>query len=78
MAMQRPAQSRLELKRKIDRLNQVRAIVGLDLMRMRSQPGHLTDDDFAETMNTLFGLEDELRELVRQHDGVASLQECRD
>jgi hypothetical protein len=50
----------------------------LDILKMRSQPDYLTEDDFAETVNTLIGLEDELRELVQQFDGVVSRRDCRD
>ena len=78
MAMQWPIKSRLELKREIDRLNRVRAVLGLDIMTMRSQPGNLAGDDFAETVNTLIGVEDDLRALTRQYDGVMPLQDCRD
>jgi hypothetical protein len=68
MAMQWPIKSRLELKREIDRLNRVRAVLGLEIISMRSQPGYLGGDDFAETANTLIGVEDELRDLARQYD----------
>jgi hypothetical protein len=78
MAISQSPKIRLDLKRRIDQLNRVRAQMRLDILRMHSQPGYLTEDDFAETVNTLIGLEDELRELVRQYDGVASLQDCRD
>jgi hypothetical protein len=77
MAMETSAPSRLYLKRNIDRLTRVRALMGLDIVQMRSQPGYLSRGDFAEATNTLFGVEDELRELVRQYEGTAQ-KDCRD
>jgi len=78
MAIQRSPKIRLDLKRKIDQLSRVRAQMRLEIMRMRRQPGYATEDDFRETVDTLIGLEDELRELVRQYEGWTSFQDCRD
>lgn len=78
MAMKQSPRIRLDLKRKIDQLNRVRALLGLDIINMRSQPGYLTEDDFAETVDTLIRLEDELRELLREYEGATSFQDCSD
>ena len=78
MAIQRSSKVHVDLKRKIAELNRVRTQMRLDILKMRSQPDYLTKVDFAETVNTLIGLEDELRELTQQFDGVVSRQDCRD
>jgi hypothetical protein len=68
----------LYLKRRIAELNRVRAKMRLDIITMKSQPGYPTQDEFAETVDSLFAIEDELLELVRQYEGVKSLRDPRD
>jgi hypothetical protein len=77
MPVELSPKSRLYLKRKIDQLNRVRTQMGLEIMRMHREPGYGTEDDFWETVDTLFGVEDELRELVQQYEDGTSPQDCR-
>jgi hypothetical protein len=78
MAIQQSPKIRLDVKRKIDQLNRVRSLMGLEIMRMHREPGCGTEDDFWETVDVLTGLEDELRDLGRQYEDGTSLRDCRD
>jgi hypothetical protein len=40
----------------------------LEIMRMQTLPGHGTEEDLADTENSLVLLEDELGELIRQYE----------
>jgi len=78
MATKQSPKIRLDLKRKIDQLNRVRAEMRLDVLRMRRESGYATTDDYREAVDTLIRLEDELRELVRQYEGQTSFHDSRD
>jgi hypothetical protein len=78
MATKQSPKIRLDLKRKIDQLNQVRAHMRLEILRMRRESGYATEDDYREAVDTLIRLEDELRELVRQYEGQTSFHDSRD
>ena len=58
----------LDLKRKIAELERVRTQMKLDMVRVRVQPGSVTEEDLADTVNSLVLLEEELGELVRQYE----------
>lgn len=78
MATKQSPKIRLDLKRKIDQLNQVRAHMRLEILTMRRESGYATEDDYREAVDTLIRLEDELRELVRQYEGQTSFHDSRD
>jgi hypothetical protein len=78
MATRQSPKIRLDLKRKIDQLNRVRAHMRLEILRMRRKSGYATEDDYREAVDTLIRLEDELRELVRQYEGQTSFHDSRD
>ncbi len=78
MATRQSPKIRLDLKRRIDQLNRVRAHMRLEILRMRRESGYATEDDYREAVDTLIRLEDELRELVRQYEGQASFHDSRD
>ena len=58
----------LDLKRKIAELERVRTQMKLDMVRVRVQPGSVTEEDLADTVNSLVLLEEELGELIRQYE----------
>ena len=63
----------LDLKRKIAELDRVRTQMRLELIRIRVQPGHATEEDVADTENNLILLEDEMGELIKRYeDGCPS------
>jgi len=68
MAVKLSPRSCLDLKRKIAELERVRSTMKLEMVRIRVQPGHGTEEDLADTENSLILLEDELSELVRQYE----------
>ncbi|HWR71147.1 MAG TPA: hypothetical protein VN415_08835 [Dehalococcoidia bacterium] len=78
MATKKSPKIRLDLKRKIDQLNRVRANMRLEILRMRRESGYATEDDYREAVDTLIRLEDELRDLVRQYEGQTSFHDSRD
>jgi len=78
MATKQSPKIRLDLKRKIDQLNRVRANMRLEILRMRRESGYATEDDYREAVDTLIRLEDELRDLVRQYEGQTSFHDSRD
>ena len=78
MATKQSPKIRLDLKRKIDQLNRVRAHMRLEILRMRRESGYATEDDYREAVDTLIRLEDELRDLVRQYEGQTSFHDSRD
>ncbi len=77
MTMGPSPMSSATLKRKIAELDRVRSQMRLEIMRIQRQPGYGTDEDIADTENTLIGVEEELRELVRRYEGT-STQDSRD
>ena len=78
MAVEVSPKSRSDLKRKIAELNRVRTQMKLDIMKMRREPGPDTEEEFADTDNSLVLLEEELRELVRQYEDGTSPLDSRD
>lgn len=66
MATKLSPKSCLDLKRKIAELERVRSQMRLELIRIRVQPGHGSEEELAETENALILLEDDLDQLVRQ------------
>jgi hypothetical protein len=78
MAVELSPKSRSDLKRKIAELNRVRTQMRLDIIRMRRQPGPDTEEEFADTENSLVLLEEELRELIRRYEEGMSPQDSRD
>jgi len=63
----------LDLKRKIAELDRVRTQMRLELIRIRVQPGHATEEDLADTENNLVLVEDEMSELIKRYeDGCPS------
>jgi hypothetical protein len=58
----------LDLKRKIAELERVRTQMKLEFVRIRLQPGGVTEEELADTENSLILLEDELGELIRQYE----------
>jgi hypothetical protein len=58
----------LDLKRKIAELERVRTQMKLEFVRIRVQPRSVTEEDLADTENSLILLEDELSELIRQYE----------
>ena len=58
----------LDLKRKIAELERVRTQMKLEFVRIRVQPGQVTEEELADTENSLILLEDELNELIRQYE----------
>jgi hypothetical protein len=68
MAVSPSPRSCLDLKRKIAELDRVRSQMRLEIVRIQTQPGHGTEEDLADTENSLVLVEDELSELVRQYE----------
>ena len=68
MAMGPSPRSCADLKRKIAELDRVRSQMRLEIVRIQVQPGHGTEEDLAETENSLVGVEEELGELVRVYE----------
>jgi hypothetical protein len=68
MAVKLSPKSCLDLKRKIAELERVRTQMKLEMVRIRVQPGQCTEEDLADTVNSLVLLEDELGELIRQYE----------
>jgi hypothetical protein len=68
MAAELSPRSCLDLKRKIAELDRVRSQMKLEMVRIQIQPGHGTEEDLADTENSLILLEDELSELVRLYE----------
>lgn len=58
----------LDLKRKIAELDRVRSQMRLEIVRIRVQPGRGSDEDLADTENSLILVEDELNELIRRYE----------
>jgi hypothetical protein len=58
----------LDLKRKIAELERVRTQMKLEFVRIRVQPGQITEEELADTENSLILLEDELNELIRRYE----------
>ena len=58
----------LDLKRKIAELERVRTQMKLEFVRIRVQPGQVTEEELADTENSLILLEDELNELIRRYE----------
>jgi tRNA uridine 5-carbamoylmethylation protein Kti12 len=78
MAVELAPKGRLDLKRKIAELDRVRKQMKLDIVRMRRQPGLGTEEELADTVNSLVLLEDELRELTRRYEEGTSPLDSRD
>jgi len=68
MAVRLSPRSCLDLKRKIAELDRVRSQMRLEIVRIHVQPGHGTEEDLAETENSLVAVEEELREVVRLYE----------
>jgi|PlaIllAssembly_1097288.scaffolds.fasta_scaffold260252_2 hypothetical protein len=68
MVVKQSPRNCLDLKRKIAELERVRTQMRLEMVRIQVQPGHGTEEDLAETENTLIGVEEELGELIRQYE----------
>lgn len=68
MAMEPSLMSCAALKRKVAELDRVRSQMRLEIVRIHTQPGYGTEEDLAETENSLVGVEEELRELARLHE----------
>ena len=63
----------LDLKRKIAELERVRTQMRLELMRIQLQPGHGSEEEMADTENSLILLEEELSDLIQRYeDGCPS------
>ena len=57
----------LDLKRKIAELERLRTHMRLEIMRMQTLPDHGSEEELADTENSLVLLEEELGDLVRQY-----------
>ncbi len=78
MAVRLSPRSRLDLKRKIAELNRVRIQMKLDITRMLTHPGQGTEEDLADTENSLVLLEEELGDLIRCYEEGMSPLDSRD
>lgn len=68
MAVGQSPRSCLDQKRKIAELERVRSQMRLEIMKIHTQPGYGTEEDIADTENSLVLVEEELRELVRLYE----------
>jgi hypothetical protein len=68
MAVTQSPRNCLDLKRKIAELERVRSQMRLEIMRTQTQPGYGTDEDIADTENSLILVEEELGDLVRRYE----------
>lgn len=68
MAVKLSPRNCLDLKRKIAELERVRTQMKLEMVRIRVQPGQVSEEDLADTVNSLVLLEDELGELIQQYE----------
>jgi len=68
MAVTQSPRNCLDLKRKIAELERVRSQMRHEIMRTKTQPGYGTDEDIADTENSLILVEEELGDLVRRYE----------
>ncbi|MCX5991411.1 MAG: hypothetical protein NTZ04_03650 [Chloroflexi bacterium] len=78
MTMSPSPTSGAALKRKIAELDRVRSQMRLEIIRIQRQPGYGSEENLAETENTLIGVEEELCELVRRYEEGTSPRDSRE